>query len=30
MLQIEDLGQRPVEVKSDEGYLLIERREGVA
>jgi hypothetical protein len=30
MLQIEDLGQRPVEVEGDEGYLLVQRREGVA
>jgi hypothetical protein len=30
MLEIEHLRQRPVEVKGDEGYLLIERREGVA
>src|SRR5262245_34468954 len=30
VLEIEHLRQRPVEVKSDEGYLLIESREGVA
>jgi hypothetical protein len=30
MLEIENLRQRPMEVKSDEGYLLIQGREGVA
>jgi hypothetical protein len=30
VLQAEDVVQRPVEVKSHEGYLLVERGEGVA
>jgi hypothetical protein len=30
MFEIENLRQRPVKVKGDEGYLLIQRREGVA
>jgi hypothetical protein len=30
MLQIQDLRQRPMEVKRDEGYLLVQGREGVA
>jgi len=30
MLQIQDLWQRPMEVKRDEGYLLVQGREGVA
>jgi hypothetical protein len=30
MLQLEDPLERPVKVKSHEGYLLVERREGVA
>jgi hypothetical protein len=30
MLESEHVSQRPMEVKGDEGYLLIESREGVA
>jgi hypothetical protein len=30
VLQAEDVIQRPVEVESHEGYLLVERGEGVA
>ena len=30
MLEVEDVRERPVEVISDEGYLLVQRPEGVA
>jgi len=30
VLEVEHLRERPVEVKSHEGYLLVQRGEGVA